>query len=272
MGRIRKDKQRAHDARIQLFGRKAAWMSQSILDKIGTLVSANLHGMVDKALETNSVQVMDEYVRQAERNLEQLEESIVTLGGSVKTLKRKYDEFSAEAEKLDHNIDILVGQGKNDLARSAQSQLNAKQQQAQEYYEQWQQQQSEYQKMLDAKLKLEAKLTNTKQEREHLKSLLELAETKKLATKTIRSLNDLSGAGDDDVRRLADSIRARLDKEDAQLEYSSQSLQTQIDTTLADSTVDVQLEERRKRLGMSSGSGGNAGEGSSGRLSGSSGS
>src|SRR5579864_1430965 len=247
-------------------------MAQSILDKIGTLVSANLHGMVDKALESNSVQVMDEYVRQAERNLEQLEESIVTLGGSVKTLKRKYDEFSAEAERLDHNIDTLVTQGKNELARAAQQQLNAKQQQAQEYYEQWQSQQVEYQKMLDAKLKLEAKLTATKQEREHLKALMELAATKKIATKTIKSLNDVSGAGDEDVRRMADAIRARLDKEDAQLEFASQSLQTQVDDVLANSAVDSQLEERRKRLGMGgSGSGGSGGDASANRLSGSSG-
>jgi phage shock protein A len=244
-------------------------MSQSLLDKVGTLISANLHGMVDKALEANSIQVMDEYVRQAERNLEQLEESVVTLGGSVKTLKRKYDEFSSEAEQLDHNIDTLVSQGKDDLARAAQQQLNAKQQQAQEYYQQWQQQQSEYQKMMDARLKLEAKLTNTKQEREHLKSLLELAATKKLATKTIRSLNDLSGSGDADVKSLADSIRSRLDREDAQLEYSSQSLQNQIDTTLATGAIDSQLEERRKRLGMSGSSGSGGSSDTSSRLSGS---
>ena len=244
-------------------------MAQSILDKIGTLVSANLHSMVDKALESNSVQVMDEYVRQAERNLDQLEESIVTLGGSVKTLKRKYDEYSADAERLDHNIDTLVGQGKDDLARAAQQQMNAKQQQAQEYYEQWQSQQTEYGKMLDAKLKLEAKLVSTKQEREHLKALMELAATKKIATKTIKSLADVSGSGDDEIRKMADSIRARLDREDAQLEFASTSLSNQVDDAMANSAVDAQLEERRKRLGMGGGSSGSSGDAGANRLSGS---
>ncbi len=244
-------------------------MSQSILDKIGTLVSANLHSMVDKALESNSVQVMDEYVRQAERNLDQLEESIVTLGGSVKTLKRKYDEYSSEAERLDHNIDTLVGQGKDDLARAAQQQMNAKQQQAQEYYVQWQSQQTEYGKMLDAKLKLEAKLVSTKQEREHLKALMELAATKKIATKTIKSLADVSGSGDDEIRKMADSIRARLDREDAQLEFASTSLSSQVDDAMANSAVDAQLEERRKRLGMGGGSSGSSGDAGANRLSGS---
>ena len=95
-------------------------MAQSILDKINTLISANLHSMVDSALQANSVKVMDEYVRQAEKNLENLEDATVTVGGTVKTLKRKYEEISAAAEKLDRDIDTLLTRGKTDLAAAAQ--------------------------------------------------------------------------------------------------------------------------------------------------------
>jgi len=248
-------------------------MAQSILDKINTLISANLHGMVDSALQANSVQVMDEYVRQAERNLEQLEEGIITLGGSVKTLKRKADEYSSEAERMDHSVDLFLSQGKSDLARSAQAELNNKKQAAQDYYTQWQTQQTEYQNMLDAKARLTSKLQTTRQEREHLKALMELAETKRLATKTIRSLNDVSGVGDDDVRRLGDAIRARLDREDADLDYQSQKMQSTIQNAVSDSAVDAQLEERRKRLGVGGSSdAGSSADSSASRLSGSSGS
>lgn len=231
-------------------------MAQSILDKINTLISANLHAMVDSALQANSVKVMDEYVRQAEKNLENLEDATVTVGGSVKTLKRKYEEISATAEKLDRDIDTLLTRGKSDLAAAAQADLNTKQQLAQEYYEQWQQQQTEYQKMLDAKIKLEAKLTTIKQEREQLQALMELAEAKAATTKTIRSLNDLAGVGDADVQRIGDAIRARLDREDAELEMSSSRLQGQMDDVLEKGTIDAQLEERKKRLGLGDSAGG----------------
>ena len=244
-------------------------MPQSVLDKINTLISANLHAMVDSALQANSVKVMDEYVRQAEKNLENLEDATVTVGGSVKTLKRKYEEISATAEKLDRDIDTLLTRGKTDLASAAQADLNTKQQLAQEYYEQWQQQQVEYQKMLDAKLKLEAKLTTIKQEREHLQALMELAEAKSATIKTVKSLNDLAGVGDEDVRRLGDAIRARLDREDAQLEASSIRLQGQMDDVLEKGTIDNQLEERRKRLGLTS-AGDSGGSASSSNASGAS--
>jgi phage shock protein A len=109
-------------------------MAPSLFEKINTLISANLHAIVDRALESNSVQVMDEYIRQVERNLDALEDSAATVGGTVKTLKRKYEEFAASAEKLDRDIDSLVVKGKDDLAGAAQVELNTKQQLAQEYY------------------------------------------------------------------------------------------------------------------------------------------
>lgn len=228
----------------------------SLLQKINTLISANIHGLVDSALEANSVKVMDEYIRQAERNLDALEDSAATVGGTVKTLKRKYEEFAAAAEKLDRDIDTLLLRGKSDLATAAQAEMNQKQQLAQEYYEQWQSQEQEYRRMLDAKLKLEAKLTTIRQEREHLKALLELVEAKELTTKTIKSLDDLAGVGDDDVQRLGDQIRARLDREEARLEMATSDVRDQIDEAIGMTEIELQLEERRQRLGLSGEGGG----------------
>ncbi|MEO8398006.1 MAG: PspA/IM30 family protein [Chloroflexota bacterium] len=223
-------------------------MAPTLMDKVSTLVNANLHSIVDKALQQNSVAVMDEYIRQAENNLKDLEDSAATLGGSVKTLKRKSDEFSAAAEKLDHSIDTLVLQGKNDLAAAAQAQLNTTQQEAQDYFAQWQQQDSQYQNMLKMRLQLEGRLTSIRQQREQLRSLIELTEAKKVATKTVKSLDSLSMVGDKEISSLADQVKARLDEEDARLELATHHVASDIDDAVRDGEVDRQLEERRKRL------------------------
>lgn len=223
-------------------------MAPSLFEKINTLISANLHAIVDRALETNSVQVMDEYIRQVERNLEALEDSAATVGGTVKTLKRKYEEFAAAAEKLDRDIDTLIVKGKDDLAAAAQAELNTKQQLSQEYYQQWQDQETQYNKMLDMRLKLEGRLTSIKQEREHLRALIELAEAKKVTTKTIKSLDDLSNVGDAEITSLTDQIRANLDREDARLEMATKNLSDAVDEAVRGSEVERQLEERKRRL------------------------
>jgi phage shock protein A len=225
----------------------------SLVEKVQTLISANLHSIVDRALEQNSVAVMDEYIRQAEKNLEALEDSAATVGGTVKTLKRKYEEFAAAAEKLDRDIDTLIMKGKNDLAGAAQAELNTKQQLAQEYYEQWQEQDKQYQSMLDMRLKLEGRLTAIRQEREHLRSLIELTEAKKVTTKTIKSLDNLATMGDKEISSLADQIRGRLDTEDARLDMATRNISEQIDDVVKSGEIERQLEERKKRLGMGGG-------------------
>jgi phage shock protein A len=223
-------------------------MAPSLIDKVNTLINANLHGIVDRALQQNSVAVMDEYIRQAERNLEALEDSAATVGGTVRTLKRKYDEFSSAAEKLDRDIDTLVLKGKNDLAGAAQAELNSKQQLAQDYYEQWQTQETQYQAMLNMRVKLESRLTSIRQQREQLRSLIELAEAKQVATKTIKSLDSLAAVGDKEVSSLADSVRARLDEEDARLEMATRNISEEIEETVRGGEIERQLEERRRRL------------------------
>ncbi|MBN1639837.1 MAG: PspA/IM30 family protein [Anaerolineae bacterium] len=222
----------------------------TILEKAQTLISANLHGILDRALQANSLAVLDEYIRQAQDNLEDLEDAAATVGGQVKTLKRKAEEFERKAQQLDRDIDMLLQRGKEDLAIAAQRRLNSVQEMAKEYREQHERQQAEYQSLLDARLKLEAKLTEIRQEREQLQALLELAKAKEMTTKSLRSLDDLAGVGDADIARIADGIRARLDKAAAQTEIRATRLDEEMDRLLETDQVQVQLEARKRRLGL----------------------
>ena len=122
--------------------------------------------MVDQALKSNSIAVINQYIREVENNLEDLSEATITVGGQVKTVKRKYEEQRAKAAELDRNIDLFLQQGRDDLAGAAQSQLNSTQRLVDAYGSQVDQMQREYQSLLSARLKLEAKLTTIKQERQ----------------------------------------------------------------------------------------------------------
>ena len=209
-----------------------------------------MHALIDEALKKNSLAVIDQYIRQVENNLEDLEDAAATIGGEVKTIKRKYDELSAKAAELDRAIDLMLKEGKEELAVATQSKLNSTSRLSDTYKGQYERQQTEYQKLLDAKLKLEAKLTTVKQEREEMQALLDLAKSKELTTKTMQSLDNLMGSGDQDVARMAESIRARLDKAQARSEMQSSRLDAQMDELLERHTLDAQLAERKKKLGL----------------------
>jgi len=223
-----------------------------LMKKIQTLISANLHAMVDSALKANSIAVFDQYIREVEDNLENLQDAVATVGGELKTLRRKKSDLDVKAAELDRNIDLFLREGKEDLALAAQSKLNSLNRLAQNYDEMLDRQDQEFQSLKDARLKLEAKLTTVKQEREELQVLLDLARSKELTATTIKSLDDLMGAGDADISRVAEGIRARLDKASARSEMLAGSLEAQMDQVLEKSALEAQLAERKARLGLGS--------------------
>lgn len=221
----------------------------SLLEKVSTLISANLHWMVNQALQANSLAVVDEYIRRVEDNLEALEDAAATVGGEAKTLRRKQREFEAKAEELDRNIDLFLGEGKDKLAMAAQSRYNTMQRLSDTYREQADAQEGEFQTLLDSKLRLEAKLTEVKQERIHLQAMLELTKSKEATHKAVQAVGEVStdAAGMDDIKS---AIQRRLDKASAQGEIDSQKLDRQMEEVLETSEIDAQLAARRARLGM----------------------
>ena len=136
------------------------------------------------------------------------------------------------------------------MAAAAQSKLNSTERLVANYEEQLVRQEKEFESLQDARLKLEAKLTNIRQEREELQALLDLARSKEITAEAISSLDDLAGSGDADVARIAESIRARLDKATAKTEMLATSLDAQMDEILERNAIDQQLAERKKRLGI----------------------
>lgn len=222
----------------------------SLLEKVSTLISANLHYMVDQALKTNSVAVIDQYIRQVESNLEDLEEAASAVGGEVKSIKRRLDDHEQKIAEMDRAVDAFLMEGNEAAAVAVQSRYNSTKRLVETYTEQLTRQESEFKKLLDAKVKLEARLQTMKQEREELQALLELAKSKEVTVKAMKSLDDLMGSGDADIKRIANSIHERLDRASTASEMRAASLDEQMDQVLERSTLDAQLLERKKRLGL----------------------
>lgn len=222
----------------------------SLLEKVSTLISANLHSMLDQALQSNSPAVIDQYIRQVENNLADLEDAAATVGGEVRTIQRKVNEYEQKAEEQDKSIDAFLLEGNEALASAMQSRLNSTQRLIATYQDQLARQQDEYGKLLSAKVKLEARLQTMKQEREELVALLELAKSKETTVKTMKSLDDLMGTGDSDIRRIAESIYTRLDKASAASEIRAKNLDEEMDRVLDRSAINNQLADRRKKLGL----------------------
>ena len=71
----------------------------SLFEKFSTLISANLHYLVDQALKGNNMAVIDHYIRQLEDNLDRMVDAAATVGGEVNSIKRKLNEEEQNAVK-----------------------------------------------------------------------------------------------------------------------------------------------------------------------------
>lgn len=222
----------------------------SLMEKVSTLISANLHHMVDQALKSNSLAVIDQYIRQVENNLADLEEAAATVGGEVKSIKRRMATYEQKRNELDRAIDAFLTEGNESAAAAAQSRLNSVNRLLETYQEQVERQEAEFDNLLSAKVKLEARLATMKQEREELEALLQLAKSKETTVKAMKSLDDLMGSGDSDIEAIAESIYSRLDKASTASEMRAASLDEQMDEVLERSVLDTQLAERKKKLGL----------------------
>jgi phage shock protein A len=222
----------------------------SLLDKVSTLISANLHYMIDQALQNNSPAVIDQYIRQVEANLADLEDAAAAVGGEVKGIQRRLTDQEQKLTEMDRAIDAFLVEGNESAAVAVQSRYNSSKRLVEAYQEQLTRQDEEFKNLLSAKVKLEARLATMKAEREELTALLELAKSKETTVKAIKSLKDLTGSGDADIARIANSIRTRLDKASTASEMQSASLDSQMDEVLEKSALDSQLAERRKKLGI----------------------
>jgi phage shock protein A len=222
-------------------------MGQSVLSKIGILISATLHGIVDRALEANSLGVFDEYIRQAEGGMTMLETAITDLKVTVKSMQRKYDAAADEAAKLDMQIDAALKANKETLAKATMLRMNNQLEIARTYKDQYEKQYGTYNTLVEVVQVLEAKVDVLKSQREQVSTLLALIKSKNMAA---RSIKDVEKISDERASAIVEKVRTELDTADARLESASSRLSTQIETEVADATLEAQLEERRAKLGL----------------------
>lgn len=219
----------------------------TLLQKIGILISATLHSIVDRALESNSVGVFDEYIRQAESSMKLIQSTLVDLKTTVKTLRAKYDQAADEAARLDLQIDQALKAGKESLAKAHMVRLNSLMEIAQTYKVQYERQSRAYNMLMEIVQILRSKVDVLHAQRDQVATMLELIKSKNIVARSIKDVEKISDAR---TRQIMENVRSQMDTADERLEMATSRLSAEIDQQIGDVTLEAQLEERRQRLGL----------------------
>lgn len=222
----------------------------TLLERVAALVRANVNWMVDKAMQANSPAMLDDYLRKLEEHLTALEESCATVGGNAKTFGRLALEHAAKADTFNERVDDLLRAGHDNVATDALRQAKVEKRQADLYRGQAAAMEAQYSQLLDARTKLQGKIALVKQERDELVALLDLAKAKEVNLKAFKSVASLVDLEDPDISRVAEGIRARLDRADVALQIQAGDLDSQMTDILGQDRDRAEIEQRKRQLGL----------------------
>jgi len=224
----------------------------SLLEKVQTLISADLNRLVDRALESNEPAVFQHQLREMQALQEQLNDQLVSVRAELTESRRRSDEQQALVVKQDAEVDQLLQAGLQEDALAAQDRLNQGRLVAAKQTEQLDRLEARYSEMVEAQAGINARVVTLQQSAPEFDGLVGLARAKDLTAAAMQSLDDLSGTGDPDVARLVSSIRARLAEAEAQIQELQQRALAHGETpeVLKRKELEAQLEERKARLGL----------------------
>lgn len=107
----------------------------NMFKRVKTLVSSELNAMLDKA--EDPVKLLDQFMRDMESDIREVEASVAKQIANEKMLKRKYDDAQAIVDKRQNQAEQAIESGNDDLARRALEDKNNHLQQADSLKESW---------------------------------------------------------------------------------------------------------------------------------------
>jgi phage shock protein A len=222
----------------------------SLLKKLSTLIEGSLHELVDKAMREKSLAVIDVYIRDAGEGLTELNDAIGTLEANLMGFTRERARLAGRATELDTAINSFLMKNDTSKAQAASSELMHVKELMAMQEQTIEQAKADLVEQRRGKDILQGKITAMRYEREKLAALLEMAKAKEANLRAREKASDVLGNGDIDMDNLSKSIYSRLDKADAKLKESENTLESSIDDAINTDKVNADLEERRRKLGL----------------------
>jgi phage shock protein A len=224
----------------------------SLLEKFSVLIRADLHSMIDKALAAKNVSVLEVYIRDAQTAVKDLQDSVAAEEGQLIGLRRRLVEEQASAEANNKAVDmLLVAKNEKDAGR------------AQRLYEQdlrqitlLQGQVSQLAQDVDlekeAVAKLEFNVEMMKEVAEEIRTTMAMAVSTEKSNTALEKTQKALGTGDIDFENLRQSAYRRLDTARSKRGMLANDLQARVNDAVQDAKTTSALDERKKRLGLSS--------------------
>lgn len=218
-----------------------------ILDRVSTLMRANINDLIDRAEDPEKV--VRQLLMDMNSQLLQVKTTVAASIADEKQLMQRYRDNDSKAAEWQRRAELAVEKGQDDLAREALSRRNTFATTAEGFKEQYEQQSRQVEVLKDALHQLEAKIqeASTKQDLLIARARRAKAETK--IRTTLSGLDQSSALGS--FARIEEKV-ARQEAQAAALgELSADTTDRRFELLQQESDVDRQLAALKAQKGLS---------------------
>jgi phage shock protein A len=220
----------------------------SLLDRVSTLLRANLNDLVEKAEDPEKL--LKQIVLDMENQLMQLKTQVAIALADEHLLEKKRKEQESHSAEWRRKAELAVAKGNDDLARAALERALSHDQLMQGFASQAEDQKNEADNLRQALRKLEQKLSETRAQSEMMIAQHRRARVVGRATK----VRQVAGAGQEHAMdRLRSRVQITSAENSAKAEVMlSESLEDKFKTLESGDKVELLLAEIKQRRALPS--------------------
>ncbi|MHB8618544.1 MAG: PspA/IM30 family protein [Chloroflexota bacterium] len=216
----------------------------SLLERVSSLVRANINDMLDKAEDPEKM--IKQYLIDMHNQLIQVKTQVAAAMADEQKLYQRYMDAQNQATEWQQRAELAVQKNQDDLAKEALSRRNSFQETADGFKSQYDEQKKEVELLKDSLSKLEAKIQEADTKKDLLLARSHVADTQQLVQQTTSRVNNTSAF--DGFDRMEDKVRQKEAMAQAGEELDRDPLEDRFAALEKKDDLDRQLNELKQKV------------------------
>ena len=216
-----------------------------ILDRVGTLIRANINDLLDRAEDPEKM--IKQLLQDMENQLIQVKTQVAAAIADEQRLKERWQQNEQLAQEWQRKAELAVQKGQDDLAKEALRRRNTYQQTALGFKEQYEEQARQVEQLKDALDKLEAKIQEARTKKDLLIARSRRADAERQIHDTMARVDTTGVMGG--FERMEEKVRAKEARAKAASDLDRDTIDERFKQLEQQDQLDTQLQELKAKLG-----------------------
>lgn len=221
-----------------------------IFNKLSTLIRSNLNDLIARA--ENPEKMLNQIILDMRDQLAKAKQEVAVAIADERKLKAEAEKEAEQARDWERRAMLAVQGNRDDLARQALQRQQEYATRAQQFYETWQRQAAETEKLKESLRQLNSKIEEARRKKNLLIAKQKRAEAQKRIHETMTGLSDRSAFETFDriAARVEDTERLALASAEVTEEIGTDHLEREFRSLEVSDNADTRLLELKRKMGI----------------------